>query len=199
MPSSRPRPATHSARALDRRLSDASTRTSTSGAASLASAANRAPASGRRACGGRAARAFPSGSGSRSAAAGDAVPRPPVRVHVPGRDGRAPPGDRKQRDVQVAGEQRHVVEDVGVAREVDAPRPGDEKAERRRTRPERAAVARRGRRASPARPRPRAGARSPSSSSTTSANPLRARSFATPRGTIMRTPVPTRRSERRSR
>jgi hypothetical protein len=53
------------------------------------------------------------------------------RIEVPGPDRGSPARNGKQGDVERAGEPGHPLEQVGVAREVDAPRPGDDEAERR--------------------------------------------------------------------
>jgi hypothetical protein len=64
-----------------------------------------------------------------------------LRVHVAGADARSPAPDRQQRDVEVAGEVGHAVEDVRVAEEDDPRCAVDEEPDRRLRRPERHAAA----------------------------------------------------------
>ena len=102
------------------------TASSTSGASSRSASANSRGGPARNSVGRRAGRsgsASPSGSGRRPG--GGSAPRPRRRVcglRWPLPSFGPQPRDRQQGDVDPAGELGHLVEQVGVAGEVDAPR-----------------------------------------------------------------------------
>ena len=73
----------------------------------------------------------------------DARPQPPDRfscarrIEMPRRQAPAPARNRYERDVEPVRDRAHPVEEIGVAREVDGARAGDDEAERRQHRRQR--------------------------------------------------------------
>ena len=87
--------------------------------------------------GGRPAGTCPSGSARRCAAgAASSACAARSRIEVPARHARPPAGDGQQRDVEVARDVAHPVEEIGVAGEPDPQRAADEVAEGGHAHPE---------------------------------------------------------------